>query len=186
MYYQEMETSSKFKWSHAWKKALDALQQTTVKNAFTVNSVCKSCVSLWRVKCPGKEAFLHCCFLLLFFSTGQANKTKGTGYFLCPPVLLFFSFVCFVTRITSLKMAECCLCPGFISQSKCPFPSRYNSHSSTVRFLQVNMSSLFSSTWIIASFHFMVHRGLMCEPVTKAFAGQCTVTCFRQTRSAGT
>lgn len=125
-------------------------------------------------------------FCIVVFSTGQANKTKGAGYFLCPPVLLFFSFVCFLTRITSLKMAECCLCPGFISQSKCPFPSRYNSHSSTVRFLQVNMSSLFSSTWIIASFHFMVHRGLMCEPVTKAFAGQCTVTCFRQTISAAT
>ena len=34
MYYQQIETSTKFEWSHAWKKALDALQQTVKKKRF--------------------------------------------------------------------------------------------------------------------------------------------------------
>lgn len=51
-------------------------------------------------------------FCIVVFSTGQANKTKGAGYFLCPPVLLFFSFVLFFDTDHISKDGRVLFVPG--------------------------------------------------------------------------
>lgn len=116
-------------------------------------------------------------YYTIILSHGHANTIKTFLDFKRVGLLGIFHIHQFLfsdLQIASLKILymKCSLCPQSISQSKCPFPSWNNSHSSMLGFLQVNIASLYLQV-NFGIFHFMVHQDLICDPVTEAFPGQC-------------